>query len=287
MNAKFGPAGTNLAFLANKKNKPLMFPKYISKLGLNTLEYQCGHGVRISEKSAKEYGDECKKHSIQLSIHSPYYISLSSVDPEKRKKSVDYILKTAVTAKNMGAKRIVVHSGSCAKISRNDALELSKDTLKQSLIELKNNDLSDIINCPEVMGKTNQLGTVEEVIKLCTLGENVIPCVDFGHLNARLFGNLKSETDFENVLLKIENNLGSFKLKNIHIHFSKIEYSSPGGEKRHLTFEDKTYGPEFEPLANILVKKNISPVIICESAGTQVEDAITMKQIYQNIFLKK
>ena len=50
----------------------------------------------------------------------------------------------------------------------------------------------------------------------------------------------------------------------------------------HLTFEDTIYGPDFEPLAELVAKKNLSPVFICESAGTQAEDARTMMQMYRN-----
>ena len=71
-------------------------------------------------------------------------------------------------------------------------------------------------------------------------------------------------------------------MKNFHVHFSKIEYSVKG-EIRHLTFEDKKYGPEFEPLAEALIELDLEPVIICESAGTQVEDAMCMKNAYFNI----
>ena len=65
--------------------------------------------------------------------------------------------------------------------------------------------------------------------------------------------------------------------KNFHSHFSKIEYSEKGGEVKHLTFEDEIYGPSFDPLGDVIVKKNLTPVIICESAGTQDIDSLYMK----------
>ena len=280
MNIKIGPAGTTMAFNLNKENKMINYPKYIASFSLNAFEYQCGNGVRISEQSAKIFGQECKNNKITVSIHAPYYISLSSVESQKRDNSIKYILQTSKVASAMGAKRIVIHSGSCAKMSRLDALNFAVDTLNRSLKVLKDNNLEDIIICPEVMGKTNQLGCVEEVVKLSKLGDNVIPCIDFGHLNARLFGKLKSKEDYNKLFSFIENELGNYKMKNIHIHFSKIEYSVPGGEKRHLTFEDTIYGPEFEPLAEILIQKSCTPIIICESAGTQIEDALTMMYFF-------
>jgi len=85
-----------------------------------------------------------------------------------------------------------------------------------------------------------------------------------------------------NIFDTIENKLGSDRLKIFHSHFSKIEYTK-GGEKKHLTFADDVFGPEFDNVAEIVYKKNLSPVFICESAGTQPEDALEMKKMYINL----
>ena len=55
------------------------------------------------------------------------------------------------------------------------------------------------------------------------------------------------------------------------------------GEIKHLTFEDTEYGPEFEPLAVALKELKLEPYIVSESAGTQADDALTMKRIYNSI----
>ncbi len=156
------------------------------------------------------------------------------------------------------------------------------DTMKLSLNALKSEGLSHIHICPETMGKVNQLGTLNEVIELCKIDESLIPCIDFGHLNARDLGSLKSKTDFENIFNEIKNSLGSDRLNCFHSHFSKIEYTT-GGEKRHLTFDDNVYGPDFEPLMELTYKYGLSPTFICESAGTQTEDAKLMMDYYNNL----
>ena len=117
---------------------------------------------------------------------------------------------------------------------------------------------------------------------LCKVDERIIPCIDFGHLNARDTGSIKTITDYAKILDIIENNIGADRTKYFHSHFSKIEYTV-GGEKRHLTFEDTQYGPDFEPLMEIIAKKNLTPTIICESAGTQAEDALTMKNYFYGL----
>ena len=282
MSAIFGPAGNSESFTALGYKSSLQVPEYLVKMGLDAFEYQCGRGVNIGKEKATELGVLAKEKGITLSLHAPYYISMSSVEEEKRLNSVKYILDSAAAVNYMGGNRIVVHTGSCSKISREEALSLAIDTMKIALDALDNAGLSHIHICPETMGKINQLGTLEEVLALCEVDERLIPCIDFGHLNARTMGGCNSAEDILKVFETIENRLGYERLKGFHSHFSKIEYTT-GGEKKHLTFDDALYGPDFEPVMEITAKKNLSPTFICESAGTQAEDALSMKQYYMSV----
>lgn len=279
---KFGPAGNSESFSKMGYKNSLDVPEYIVKMGLDCYEYQCGRGVNIGEEKARLLGEKAAKAGITLSLHAPYYISMSSTEGEKRDNSVNYILASARAVNAMGGDRIVVHTGSCGKISRSDALDLALDTMRKAIAALDGEGLSNIHICPETMGKVNQLGTLEEVLELCLLDERLIPCIDFGHLNARDMGSLKSFADYENIFLKIKDKLGTDRLKSFHSHFSKIEYTT-GGEKRHLTFEDTVYGPDYQPVMELTCKYGCSPVFICESAGTQAEDAKQMKDYYNSL----
>lgn len=279
MSAKFGPAGTSDSFSQMGYKSSLQVPEYLVRMGLDHFEYQCGRGVNIGEEKASELGKIAKEKGISLSLHAPYYISMSSTEEEKRLNSVNYILASARAVNAMGGNRIIVHTGSCGKISREYALELACNTMKIALNTLKEEGLSHIHICPETMGKINQLGTLEEVIALCKLDDSLIPCIDFGHLNARTFGGYNSFADFEKIFIYIKNELGEERLKSFHSHFSKIEYTA-GGEKKHLTFEDTVYGPDFEPVMELTNKYGCSPIFVCESAGTQAEDAKQMKDYY-------
>lgn len=279
MSAKFGPAGNARSFTEMGYKSSLDVPEYIEKMGLNAFEYQCGRGVNIGEEKAALLGAKAAEKGIYLSLHAPYYISMSSLEEAKRDNSVNYILQSARAVHAMGGSRIVIHSGSCGKLPREEALALAVGTMKKALAALDAEGLSNIRPCPETMGKINQLGDLNEVLALCELDERILPCIDFGHLNARTHGGLAAYADFEAVLDQIENRLGASRLREFHAHFSKIEYTA-GGEKCHLTFADQVFGPDYQPLMELIAKRNLSPVIICESAGTQAEDARTMKTAY-------
>lgn len=279
MSAIFGPAGSSEDFLKKYKSS-LEMPKYLSELGLDAFEYQCGQGVRVSDSLGASLKANAEEYGITLSLHAPYFISLSSIEKEKRDKSIDYILQSAAAATKMGAERIVIHSGSCAKLTREAALELACDTLKRAREAAVSQGFLNIRFCPETMGKINQLGNLDEVLTLCELDESFIPCIDFGHLNARTLGAVNSKEAFEYILNSIENRLGAERLRSFHSHFSKIEYTQKGGELRHLTFDDMVFGPDYEPLMELIAKKGLSPTFICESAGTQSHDALAMKNAY-------
>lgn len=165
-----------------------------------------------------------------------------------------------------GGDRIVVHPGGLGGLSREQATELAGETLRRALDYLDSEGLSMIRVCPETMGKINQLGNLEEVLTLCTLDERLIPCIDFGHLNARTHGGLRTTEDFGRVFDAVRDRLGESRLKEYHAHFSKIAYTD-GGEKMHLTFEDDTFGPDYEPVMEWTLRYDCSPVIICESAA--------------------
>lgn len=279
MGISFGPGGNSLSW--GKRKFPEDLPEYLGAMGLNGYEVECGRGVRLGAKAGL-LPEIAKQHGIYVTLHAPYFISLSSVEEEKREKSVDYILQSAGAARTVGAKKIVVHSGSCSKISRTEATYLAKQTLAKAQAALDENGFSEMIICPETMGKINQLGTLSEVLELCTVDERFLPTVDFGHLNARTLGGIKSRADYAAMLDEIENALGFERLSKMHIHFSKIEYTT-GGEKRHLTFADEIYGPQFEPLMEEIAKRGMSPSVICESDGTQAEDAAQMKKYYESL----
>ena len=134
------------------------------------------------------------------------------------------------------------------------------------------------------MGKVNQLGTLDEVLELCRIDSSLVPVVDFGHMNARECGGVFADADdYMRVFDKIDRKLGAEVASNLHCHFSKIEWTDKG-EKKHLTFTDEIYGPNFEPLMDAIYKNSLSPTIISESAGTQSDDALTMKKYYRGLY---
>ena len=277
--ATFGPGGNGDLFYSEGNKSTLQAPGWLERYGLDAYEYEAGNGITAGEATLRAIGEKAREHHILMSLHTPYFISLSGVDPEKRLKSIEYIRKSLWAAELLGADTVVIHSGSAAKISREEALALSKDTLLRVAEEFADTKIRLGI---ETMGKINQLGTLSEVIEQCRVSPLFAPVVDFGHLNARNVGGAFPDVDsYRRVFDEIATSLGDTYAKELHCHFSKIAYTG-AGEKKHLTFADEEFGPLFEPLAEAIVREGVAPRIICESDGTQAEDALYMKRAYEN-----
>lgn len=278
--AYFGPGGNSDDFRLAGFRSTVDAPRWISDIGLDAYEYEAGNGIAASPTVLQAIGREAERYNVRMSFHTPYFISLSGIVTETRLKSIGYIRDSIDAAVLLGAKTIVIHCGSCAKISRDEAMRLSADTLIRTLEEVP---LKGVKLGIETMGKKNQLGTLDEVLELCRIDSSLVPVVDFGHLNARDLGGVyKSSDDYLRVFDKIDRLLGNDVASNLHCHFSKIEWTDKG-EKKHLTFEDNVFGPDYEPLVEAIAREGLSPTIICESAGTQSSDALKMKKYYGEI----
>ena len=279
---RFGPSGNSARFYDEGHTASTDAPKWLADQGLNAYEYSFGRGVNISSEKAAAIGELSKAFDVEISVHAPYYINLANPSDDMAAKSYGYILKSCERVRDFGGKRVIFHPASVGKVTRNEAVALAQRRMEILASIIKENGMDDCIFCPETMGKINQIGDVAEVTEFCKVADFFIPTIDFGHINARTYGSLKTEDDFDRLLTHVIDNLGMERASKMHVHFSNIE-DSAGGEVKHLTFADEKDGPEFLPLAKALVKRKLEPVIICESDGTQADDACEMKRIYESL----
>ena len=279
---RFGPAGLSDSYTV-KKFDPEAIAAHTAALGLTAFEYQCGRGVRLAADKAQALGAAFAVQGIVPSVHAPYYISMSSMEEDKRLHSIDYLLQSCALVRALGGRRVIFHAGSCGKQSREAALEKALDTMRRAVQAVDAAGYDDCILCPETMGKVNQLGDLEEVLALCAVDERITPCIDFGHLYARSQGTqfaAHAAQDYAALLDRLTEALGEERSRAFHAHFSRIAYTK-GGEKCHLTFADTEYGPPHAPLMQLLKTRGLAPTIICESAGTQAEDAAVLAQCWE------
>lgn len=274
---KFGPAGQSENYPGKSSVK---YPEWLAGQGLDAFEYQCGKGVNVGEETARAVGEQAKAHGIQMSLHAPYFVNLANPDPDSLKKTTGYIVAACRAADWMGAGRVTVHTGALMKRTRREALDIAIPSLREVVKACDGEGFGHIALCIETMGKINQLGDLDEVLELCQIDQRLLPCIDFGHLYARSLGAMEGEEATAHILDRIQSELGEDRAARFHSHFSKIAFTPNGGEKVHLTFGQTDFGPDPEPLMKELARRGWSPTVICESAGTQTDDALTMKRMY-------
>ena len=128
---------------------------------------------------------------------------------------------------------------------------------------------------PEVLGKSGQFGTLQEVVDLSAeLG--ILPTIDFAHWHART-GKYNSYAEFNEMLEFIKSRLGRKALDNMHMHISGIKYGARG-ELSHLNFADSDFN--YRDLLKALKYNNVRGFAICESPNLE-EDALTLQKTYK------
>ncbi len=279
---KFGPSGNCEEFYAEGNKHTEQAAQFCKARGLDCYEYSFGRGVNMSEGRALSIGEAFRRENIEISVHAPYFINFANPSDEAAQKSYGYVLDSAKFLTLFGGQRLVFHPAAQGKATRGEAVQKTVDRLKILRDYIYLNGYERLMFCPETMGKTAQIGTLEEVVAFCKIDKCFTPAIDFGHINAREQGSLKTVADYQSRLEYMLAELGYDRVKHFHVHFSKIMYGGKG-EIKHLTFEDELYGPEFEPLAIALKNLKLQPYIVSESAGTQAKDACEMKRIYNSV----
>jgi deoxyribonuclease IV len=213
------------------------------------------YGVYIKKEEAKEIKNKAKELDISLSIHAPYYINLNSIDKQKIFMSKKRILNCCEIGHHLGAKNIIFHSGFYMGLDKEQTFQ----NIKKQIIELKETIKEnnwDIKLCPEIMGKKNVFGSIDEIKRLVE-ETNCSFCIDFAHILARYNSH------------KFKEIIEAFPKKDWHTHFSGIEYSIEKGEKNHKM----TTKEEWQNLLHNLKDLDKEITIISESPNP-LEDSI-------------
>lgn len=278
----FGTAGNPESFYASGKKASVDMPEWLAGMGLDAYEYQLTHGVNVGEATARSIGARAKEAGVKMSVHAPYYISLATEEETTAANTRRHFLKSLEAATWLGADSIAFHMGGAGKLPRRSAMELAKRRMSAVLEEAAGCGLDGPRLAVETHGKANQLGTLAEIIEICKLSPQLVPLVDFAHLYAVSGGGYEKAEEYGAVFGQIADELGDEAARTLHIHFSSIEFTK-GGEKRHWTFKDD-FGPPYQPLMHWIYEQKLAPRIICESAGTQAEDAKSMQDFYQSLW---
>jgi len=279
---RFGPAGVPQGFKV-LKSPVAEIPKYLRDEGLDAFEYQAvrwGPKPQMKQEEAEKLGRNAVQNDVWLTLHGSYFINLCG-EPEVLEASKKRLLACVTAADWMGAHAVVFHPGFYGKKSPKEALETCIKAMKEVTETMRANNITKVKLAPETTGKPSQLGDLQEILTMCEEVELTRPTIDWAHLHARERGKLKTKEDFRKIIDEIEKRLGTDAVKNLHCHFSQIEFTAKG-EKRHHTMDEVEYGPDFKLLASLIVDLDLKPVLICESPNLDI-DAQQMRDILNGL----
>lgn len=250
----------------------------IEEMGLDGMEVEFVHGVRMSDETRQFLNKTAKEKNLVLTAHGPFYINLNSKEEEKVEASVNRIIDTASTANDFGGYSITYHAAFYMGKDKEVVYEQVHRQTEKIVKILNDNNLKMWIR-PETTGKATQWGDYEEIIRLSKEFEQVLPCVDFSHIHARTGGEYNTYDEFCKILDRIGTELGDFALNNFHAHLAGIEYTSKG-ERRHLIFEESDMN--YKDLLKALKVFGVKGALVCESPNIET-DAKILKDYYMSL----
>ena len=265
---KFGPAG-----IGSIKEAVNNLWKY-HEMGLKACEIPFTYVVFIKkdrhEKEIREIRKAGEKFGIEVSIHAPYWINLNSEEDEKIEASKKRILDSCeighLLSEDGKKMRIVFHCGFYGSRDLDDEKkELAYQNIRMRILEMMQvvkRKKWNVELCPEIIGKKNVFGSIEEIARLVNETECGF-CIDFAHVLARY-----GRHEFE--LLK-----KSFPQKKWHCHFSGIEFGEKG-EKHHRKTEEGEWKELLDNLKNL-----DKDIVIINEADDPVEDSLVGLRVWK------
>jgi len=250
----------------------------IAELGLGCMEVEFVQGVKMSPEVAVLVGDLAARKKIVLTAHGPYAINLNAVERQKVHMSKERILQTARIAGLFGARSITFHAAFYLKNTPAETYATVRKQLQEVMNTLRKEGNKVTIS-PEVTGKPSQFGTLEELLRLSTEIEGILPCIDFSHWHART-GKANSYREFSDILDQVERKLGRRGLDNMHMHVSGIAYGKKG-EIKHLMLPDSDF--RYAELLKALKEHKAKGVVICESVPYLEKDALLLQKTYRRL----
>ena len=238
----------------------------IKELGLDLMEIQFVRNIYLNLDSANDVGSLARRLGVELTCHASYFINLASVREEVQKSSIGRLLDTLKIAEALGSRLMVVHAGFYSQRPKDEAFSL----IKANIDEVYRQYPSKVMFGAEIMGKQKSFGSMDEIIDLCKVCDNVCPVIDFGHLHARTFGGIKDKDDYTSVFERLENELD---LKRFHIHMSCMKHAN-GNEISHLPLSAKD--PDFRLMADSIRENGYNCSVVCESPLLE-HDALLFK----------
>ncbi|MCE5297086.1 MAG: AP endonuclease [Euryarchaeota archaeon] len=269
-----------IEMLRQVKKKNTIITNVNDKIKADDTLITLASGLVQNFKELKGLGTMGKELDVELTMHTPYYMDLTSGN-ELTKKSIDSIRWAGLLTNHMEGSMVVSHIGLYGdpqKMSKKQAYKVIKENIEGVMAFWSKNKIKAKLGF-ETSGRQEVFGSLEELIQLSDEIDGIVPVLNFAHLHARQNGTLREPQDFGELFDRLKTYVGG----HYYTHFAGVEHE--GGNEKRVT-PIKKGDLRFEPLAEYLADENPECTIISSSPLLE-HDAMYMKVIYERVMTKK
>jgi deoxyribonuclease-4 len=237
--------------------------------GLSACEIDFEGRFWMDYEFAERFGELARDDDVALSVHAPIAGFMGHAERGKKlNMSIGMLDHSAGIAKAAGAEVVVFHPGFLLKRTREEAIDSVCEQLGELRARLEGKDRAVPFGI-EVMGRVNELGSVDDVVEISRRTGWVRPVLDFAHMHATSDGAFTTVEPFAEALAKADAVLDAGA--PFHIHFSDIQFANRN-ETKHLSYGEGTL--RAEPLAEALARFERAATVISESPDEESSQAI-------------
>ncbi len=218
---------------------------------------------------AERLGELARDAGIVLSVHAPIAGFVGHAERGKKlNMAIGMLDHSAGIAVACGAELVVFHPGFLLEREREKALD---DVVEQAgeLRERLEKKGRGVPFGVEVMGRVNELGTIDDVLAIASRLDWIRPVLDFAHMHATSDGAFTEVDAFAEVLGRADAVMEPGA--PFHVHFSDIAYANRN-ETKHLAYGEGTL--RAEPLGEALARFERPATVISESPNEESHQAV-------------
>ena len=250
------------------RESPEQAVELLLERGYSACELDFERGFWLDYPWAERLGEAAREQDVALSVHAPLFAFPGHPDPRKAKQALGALDRSAGLAAACGAEVVVIHPGFWLGRDREQTLAdvvAWLGTLRERL-EQKGRAVPFGL---EVMGRVNELGSIDDILEVSRRLTWIRPVVDFAHMHATSDGAFSDSDAFAAVLEGADDVLEPGA--PFHIHFSDIAYANRN-ETKHLPYGEGTL--RAEPLREALGRFARPATVISESPDEGSSQAI-------------
>ncbi len=221
-------------------------------------------------------GEVARELDVSLSIHTPHYMELTDAG-KAGEESVRWLKWAALLGDALGTTHLVTYLGVYGD-DPGESLENAIENLKKVRNWMKRNKIRMKIGV-EASGWKDVLGSMDELMEICSKVPNTRPVLNFGHIHSREGGSLNTKEDFQAIFDMTK----KYSRDGYYAHFTGVEHSA-GYERQYTPI--KRGDLKFEPLVEAILDGDFDVTIISSSPLIE-HDAMYMKILMERQMLRR